>query len=126
MINRRHHVTEFHPTQYRDGVIPCNSGRLPVPGLAGGWRPCWAGLGWAGLGSASLHFICSTTQKHSLNIRVGIGILSCLVKTWKLNGTNELASLKCKTTIKEIKNAVIPRSDSRPSVQIHSDTIISG
>ena len=78
-----------------------------------------AGLGWAGLGSASLHFICSTTQKHSLNIRVGIGILSCLVKTWKLNGTNELASLKCKTTIKEIKNAVIPRSDSRPSVQIH-------
>ena len=25
-----------------------------MPGLAGGWRPYWAGLGWAGQGRAGL------------------------------------------------------------------------
>ena len=58
-------MTEFHPAQYRDGVIPCNGGRLPVPGLAGGRRPCWAGLGWAGLGWAGLRFSAFYLQHNS-------------------------------------------------------------
>ena len=35
------------------------------------------------------------------------------VKTWKFNGTNELGSLKCKTTIEGIKNAMIPKTQGQ-------------